>query len=196
MEPRYSLLSWHWDRWNCVQHLLVTFCGKTSCQTLRVNHPKLQFTLRLDNFRLSFMMWNGRNFAGFEVSHPPPPPQWIKKIGKNSLVGAEGLKMCACLSLLQSEITFGSFGGSPQNLCSWFGLSSPRGRPNPKKWAFCEIYLLPGFWGKGVILCLYGNGTTKQKNIVGIILNLGKAQKQGWRGGLARQQQCVKFYKI
>ena len=34
--------------------------------------------------------------------------------------------------------------------------------PDPEKWDFCQIYLLPGFWGRGVILHLFGIGTTRQ----------------------------------
>ena len=60
-----------------------------------------------------------------------------------------------------------NFQGHPNSLQVIFGQAvwtpGPSGSgPDPEKWVFCQIYLLPGFWGRGVVLHLFGIGTTRQ----------------------------------
>ena len=58
--------------------------------------------------------------------------------------------------------------GQPNSLQVIFGQVVWTPRPwmsglGPKKWVFCQIYLLPGFGGKGVVLYLFRNWETMQK---------------------------------
>ena len=82
-----------------------------------------------------------------------------------------------------------NFQGQPNSLQVIFGQAfwtpGPSGSgPDPKKWVFCQIYLLPGFWGRGVVLHLFGIGTTRQKNVGSGILIFGpRHEKTGPEGG-------------
>ena len=111
--------------------------------------------------------------------------------------------MCVCLSVclsvrlwpLQFEITFdpmarlwSNFQGPLISLQVIFGplIWTPRpsgSGPDPEKCVFCQIYLLPGYWGRGVVSYLLGNGTTRQKNVGSGILIFGPGpEKTGPEG--------------
>ena len=58
---------------------------------------------------------------------------------------------------------------------------------DPEKGGFCHIYLLPEFWGWGVMLHLFGIGTTRANKMLGAefwFLAHGP-RKRGWEAGLA-----------
>ena len=79
-----------------------------------------------------------------------------------------------CLSLRKSAVTFEPLDGSAQNFQGLlissqliFGrvtrTPGPAGSgPDPEKAHFRQIYLLRGFWGRGVVSHLFGIRTTRQ----------------------------------
>ena len=86
--------------------------------------------------------------------------------------------LCVCvsvrLSLRKSAVTFEPLDGSAQNFQGALNSSQlifgrvtrtpgPAGSGrDPEKAGFRQIYLLRGFWGRGVVLHLFGIGTTRQ----------------------------------
>ena len=87
-----------------------------------------------------------------------------------------------------------NFQGHPNSLQVIFGQAvwtpGPSGSgPDPEKWVFCQIYLLPGFWGRGVVLHLFGIGTTRQKKCWERNFDFwptareNGAGRRGWPGG-------------
>ena len=82
--------------------------------------------------------------------------------------------VCPCIrvSLRESAVTLRPLDGSAQNFQGllyslqsnfWAGALGPAGSgPDSEKASFRQIYLLQGFWGRGVVSHLFGIGTTKQ----------------------------------
>ena len=78
------------------------------------------------------------------------------------------------LSLQKSAVTLKPLDGSVQNFQGPYyslqviigqvarTLGLARSGPDPEKAGFCQIYRLRGFWGRGVLLYLFGIGTTRQ----------------------------------
>ena len=84
---------------------------------------------------------------------------WAVFYGKRHLVAKSSVCLCPSVHLwpLQSEITFYPVVRWRQNLGpSWSGLDL-------KNRLFRQIYLLPGFWGLGVVSYLFGNRRARQK---------------------------------
>ena len=89
------------------------------------------------------------------------------------------VRLCVCasvrLSQRKSAVTFepadGSarnFQGRPHSSQVIFGRVNQTPRPtgsgpDPEKWGFRQIYLLPGFWSEGVVSYLFGIKTTRRK---------------------------------
>ena len=84
------------------------------------------------------------------------------------------VRLCVYVSLRKSAVTFKPLYGLAQNfqgplnsLQVIFGrvtrTPGPAGSgPDPEKAGFRQIYLLRGFWGRGVVSHLFGIGTTRQ----------------------------------
>ena len=117
--------------------------------------------------------------------------------------------MCVCpsvcpsvrLSPQQGEITFDpmvrsqpNFQGQLKALQVIFGQVTwtprPSGSgPNPEKGLFRQIYLLPGFQGRGVVSHLFGTGRTRRKKCWERNFDFrpaareNGARRRGWLGG-------------
>jgi hypothetical protein len=117
------------------------------------------------------------------------------------------------LSPQQGEITFDpmvrsqpNFQGQLKALQVIFGQVTwtprPSGSgPNPEKGLFRQIYLLPGFRGRGVVSYLFGNGRTRRKkcwernfDFLPRALENG-AGRRGWLGGRPKFWNFNNFYK-
>ena len=119
-------------------------------------------------FGLSFMKWNGWNFAGFEVSHPPMQKKLRKKHFRPSvcLSVCHSVSLSVCLSVLESgQIrSWPNFQGLPISLqvrrLAGGPSLGPRSQAQIPKRAFSAKCLLPRFCGGGV-----GGvyGSTKEK---------------------------------
>ena len=144
-----------------------------------------------------------------------------EKLKRNFPRGSRGKKMCVCPSLclsvhlwpLQSEITFdpivrlwSNFQGQLNSLQVIFGqvvwIPQPSGSgPGPEKGLFLQIFLLPGFWGRGVVSYLFGNGRTRQTKCWERNFDFwptaqeNGAERQGWPGGRQKFWNFNIFYK-
>jgi len=121
--------------------------------------------------------------------------------------------LSVCLWPLQCEITFDPI----VRLCSNFQhqLNSlqvifkrvtwtpgPTGSgPDPEKAGFHQIYLLRGFWGRGVVSHLFGIGTTRQIKCWERNFDFwptareNRAGRRGWPGGQQKFWNFNIFYK-
>ena len=131
-------------------------------------------------FQLRIILHEVKNVEisyGLYYFPPSPSHMKIKKISLMVLRGFKKVCLCVCLSVcaspLQSQITFYMLVGWQPNFqgllissqvilgqVTWTPRPSGSG-PDPEKAGFCQIYLLPGFWGRGFVSHLFGIGTTR-----------------------------------
>ena len=133
--------------------------------------------------------------------------------------GDSVLSVCLCvcasvhLSLQKSAVTFEPLDGSAQNFQGPLNSSqlifgrvtrTPRSAgsgPDPEKARFRQIYLLQGFWGRGVVSHLFGIGTTRQtkrwERNFDFWPTAGEngAGRRGWPGGRQKFWNFNIFYK-
>jgi hypothetical protein len=120
---------------------------------------------------------------------------------------------CVWVSLRKGSITFHSLHGSPRNFQGSLNSSQvifgqviwtprPSGSgPNPEKGGFCQIYLLPGFWGSGVVSYLFGTGRTRRKKCWERNFEFwptaweNEAGRRGWPWGWPKFWNFNIFYK-
>ena len=85
-----------------------------------------------------------------------------------------------------------NFQGHPNSLQVIFGQAvwtpGPSGSgPDPEKWVFCQIYLLQGFWGRGLCRTFSESGQRGKQNVGSGILSFGpRPEKTGPEGGAGR----------
>ena len=122
--------------------------------------------------------------------------------------------LCVCASPLQSQITFDMLGGWQPNFQGLLNSSqiifgqvtltpgTSGSGPDPEKAGFCQIYLLRGFWGKGVVSHLFGIGTTMrtkrwERNFeFWPTAGENGAGRRGWPGGRPKFWNFDIFYII
>ena len=133
--------------------------------------------------------------------------------------GDSFLSVCLCvcvsvrLSLRKSAVTFEPLDGSARNFQGPLNSSQlifgrvtrtpgPAGSgPDPEKAGFRQIYLLRGFWGRGVVSHLFGIGTTRQtkrwERNFDFWPTAGEngAGRRGWPGGRQKFWNFNIFYK-
>ena len=118
-----------------------------------------------------------------------------------------------CPSLRKSAVTFEPLDGSAQNFQGALNSSRvifgrvtwtpgpPGSSPRPGKAGFRQIYLLRGFWGRGVVSHLFGIGTTRQTKRWERNFDFwptareNGAGKRGWPGGRQKFWNFNIFYK-
>ena len=117
--------------------------------------------------------------------------------------------LCVCPSLRKKAVTFEPLDGSAQKLYSSQLIfvrvtrtPGPAGSgPDPEKAGFRQIYLLRGFWGRGVVSHLFGIGTTRQTKRWERNFDFwptareNGAGRQGWPGGRQKFWNFIIFYK-
>ena len=136
------------------------------------------------------------------------------------------MSVCPCVrasvrpSLRKSVVTFDPLDGSAQNFQGPLNSSQlifgrvtrtpgpagsgpgPAGSgPDPEKTGFRQIYLLRGFWGRGVVSHLFGIGTTRQTKCWERNFEFwptageNGAGRRGWPGGRQKFWKFNIFYK-
>ena len=116
-------------------------------------------------------------------------------------------------SLRKSAVTFEPLDGSARNFQGPLNSSQlifgqvtrtpgPAGSGrDPEKAGFRQIYLLRGFWGRGVVLHLFGIGTTRRTKHCERNFDFwprageNGAGRRGWRGGQPKFWNFNIFYK-
>ena len=127
---------------------------------------------------------------------PPSPTEISKKIPYGTVLIHFCLGVCVsgCLPQQKSAPTFDSVDGPAQNfqcllnsLQVIFGWVTRTQGPSglgldPQKGGFCQIYLLPGFWGRWVVSHLFRIGTMRQTKLWKLNFDLlPTAQENGVR---------------
>ena len=154
---------------------------------------------------------------GLKFPIPPCIKKFKKKIFPSGCRGIQNVCLSVCLSVRlspqQGEITFDpmvrsqpNFQGQLKALQVIFGQVTwtPRllgSGPNPEKGLFRQIYLLPGFWGSGVVSYLYGTGRTRRKKCWERNFEFwptaweNEAGRRGWPWGWPKFWNFNIFYK-